>query len=271
MASLTAKYISMSVKKYQKEIKRKFGSFDAVWPPNTPLELGQVIKVKKRRVRADTYGSLRSRGISFEEKASATGTDYKFKSENEVTRTFKLGGSSDGVTEYLVKADAGIVLQFEKEFSALLELTDTTTRTIDNLDVVQHAVAELDDNDKWDDDYLIVSQVIEAEHATILVSGSRDSKVEINLGSAIEPADVELAKIETKFLKETSGQMQIRVGDISKATPLFRVVRLKRNKLKPEQATIAPINEYELEEVDLDKEADKEELTEAFRTSQDTP
>jgi hypothetical protein len=253
----TLKPVVMPIRDYQKEMKKLFNRFDAIWTPDTKLELGGIIRARKGVItKQDTLSNL---GISINKEASTGTSDYFVKSENEVDVKFKLAGSTENATEYLAKADAGIILEFNKKNAVVFAATNATTWDISNLREIEDAVLVLEDEDRWDNDYLIITQLFQAEHTTILVSKSKGRKVEIK-GDVNPPA--EIAKIETQFLWERSANMEIKVGDLQNATPLFRAVRLKRKELRSKNATFAPTlgdRDSVFEAVDINAEATAEE------------
>ncbi|MCW5802109.1 MAG: hypothetical protein KIT31_06960 [Deltaproteobacteria bacterium] len=116
-------------------------------------------------------------------------------------------------------ADAEIRLGFLRESAVYLRLRRCFVRQLEGLDGIGAQILAWSKVGKWDRDDVVVTEVVEADDATILVSGGHGASATLRLGSD--------ASAKTSI----SGSFALRSLGEHGLTPLFKARGVKRRLL----------------------------------------
>lgn len=131
------------------------------------------------------------------------------------------GQSAEGM-KTVTDADAGIKVEFARENAVVLSLKGVSFTRIDDLRRLSSDLYEKYSDGLWDIDYCVVTEIAAADSGTILVSGSRDSSVELKAAADIGPQGLTLANADAKLGITYSSGMHTQVVAKQGITPLFR-------------------------------------------------
>jgi len=210
---------------YLKDIYQKSNGYRATWLPDKPLKLGQIGKITDNVFTS--FSSLEEKGINILKDSNDEEGSFDLSSENGVKVTSKIKGKVEPKAVNLLEADAGFIVEFEKNNSFVFRLKDIKTTIITNLEDVQKRVADLYNKGEWDTDYVIITELLEARSSTILISGNGGVKIELKINGAVSVPNLDIAD-SSLDIGWASGQKLAAQIIAKSSTPLYKVVGLNK-------------------------------------------
>ncbi len=209
---------------YLKEIHREF-DYLATWLPNTHLKLGDVGLLQGDKFVQQT--SLNDLEVPFKVRKGAKSTEFTWTSKSGFSLYDEGSGTTipPGATIPLAKAGASI--KFSKEGAFVFRASGCMIDGIDNIAGLRPWIVDLLKKKVWDKNWAIVNTLVRADSATIIVSKSRESTLDITAEVPITLAT--LTDIDAGL--SVNGQQ----GDIIQfiaakgLSPLFKRSRVKRS------------------------------------------
>lgn len=234
------------VERYVKEMHAKFGYF-ANWMPNEPLELGDVGRLNGKLFRRET--SLANLGIAFEAREEGRPADWEHSSGSGLHVDFKAAGR-------VAEGGGGAVINFDEEGAFLFVVKHAAVRAIDDIADLGQSVLRAHAEDRWNPQWVLVDTVIEVKRATILISCSARSQIELSAKAPLKALSSLTDARAGLSVTAESGEVT-RILAASGLRPLFRVSRIKRAFLIG-NAEWSPVirSAYPLEEVDFARQPD---------------
>ena len=190
---------------YTDEMKKKFGYY-ATWNPGVPLKLGDIGTIKDNVFTR--LSNLKQRGIEFEIREDETKTPLEHNSQGSVSITTKLSGTVAPQGSVLTNLDAGIIVEFSKKNSTLFKANNTTSPSIKDIIKLGNQIIMLYREGKWNKNWVIVTELVEAENATIIISNTSNSKSELKANANIEALTFDIADAEFKRAVEEGVKRQ---------------------------------------------------------------
>ena len=190
----------------------------AAWLPGTRVQLGDVGIVDAHN-KFSRKTSLDKKGVSFETLEGQSLPDYVFTSAGGVSVLAKAAGEAKIGT--LDVADAGFSIQYSRGKSTVFRANQVLEHVIDDIDSLHSDILEKYKNGKWNEKYVVVTKVIQAESATILIS--RDSDAQIDLKAETEVPNMNIASIDANFSVKTQKGLETQVVANKGLTPLFEI------------------------------------------------
>jgi len=228
----------MSMEIYLKQIQEQF-RYRPIWPPGKPLEIGVIGKVP-RGIFTNYTTIEKELGVKPEVKSTYKKDDVlEFETSGSVTTTIKAkGDATPPNAQYLGQADAGIVMEFTSGDAVVFKLKGYHTHQIVNLAEIQEAVVARYKAKKWDKEYIIVTEVIEADGATILISKSAGAKVELAANAVIGPAELNIANASLGWELKSERSMATKVIAQSSITPLYIAMSVRKSWFGPAELEV---------------------------------
>ena len=237
---------------YLKHIADKTG-YRATWEPNKPLTLGAIVKINKGVFAI--LSSLEKEGIPFEVLEDSSEGTLDYSSSETVQIGIKAAGQIPAAGSVLSAADAGFSIDFGSDKSILFQADKTKTHQINNIASIEREVIKRVGEGRWDKNWLIVTELLEADTATIIVSFSTNSKIEIKANANVGASQLKLtdASLELSVVSEK--------GSLFKAvaskgiTPLYRVMGYHhplfgKGQLKTRSLEGPPAEQFGVQEFD---------------------
>jgi endonuclease G len=228
---------------YTGEMKKKFGYY-ATWNPGMPLALGDVGVVKDNIFRKIT--DLSRFGIRVEQTDDITRTDLKYSSKGSVTVLTKLSGNASIPGSSLSQADAGVVVEFSKENSVFFQANGTLTKMIADSVSIGNTVLDLFRSGKWDKNWVVITDLVTAESATILISNAAGAKIELKVNANVDAPSIDIANGELKFSTQFSRSMETEIVAKEGLTPLFRLMGIKTRLFSPPEFRAQGITGFDM-------------------------
>lgn len=214
---------------YQKEIFKQVDYF-ATWEPSRQIELGDFGILNKYSLQP--LGNLNILGFDIRnnnsKEAKAT---FSYASQGVTSiidnTTFKGIGNEDN------KIRSTLNINFENENSIYLQIDKATNYRIKDILSLKDKLISLNKADKWDYEYVFVSEIIHSDNATILLSKSKNALIQFEIdGNSILPANpsTDIA-INSKFSIKQAKDLSLKVIGENNLTPLYKLTRLKKQTL----------------------------------------
>jgi hypothetical protein len=173
------------------------------WPLTTPIALGDIGLIEKGRfIRRTDLGNL---GIKFK-RNSRKAQRLLYQTGHGVTIASKLGGHTGQQFAAVAQADAGIRVGFAKEGALVVAADGCREIQIEDQELLltqlQAPAA------KWKKKWVVVTHVLVAKTAMLLVSGSSNANIEFRISADLgSDALVRLARADAGLAVATRSDM----------------------------------------------------------------
>jgi hypothetical protein len=220
-ASATSVY-----KLYAKDVYENL-KYRPTWLPGSPVELGAVGVIEEGIFRPIT--DLKALDIPFAEKVDSDRDAIDCASKNGVSISFKAAGETNGKFEAIAKADAGVLIEFSREGAVVLQLRDVSLNRIADQSALSRALlrsmAVGDETKQWQRNWVVITEVARAGRATIVISSSGNSRLELKASGSTAPAS--LVDASAALSVATESEISTKVIAESGLTPLYRGFRVR--------------------------------------------
>jgi hypothetical protein len=209
---------------YLDHISSKAG-YRANWEPNKPLELGMIGRIDKGIF--DVVSSLEQEGLTPKILKDLTPGELDYTSNDTVDVDIKLAGQAPIAGSVLSNAEAGFVLNFHGENAVVFQIKDSLTHQIINMAALEKEIVKRFKDGTWPKDWLIITQLLEAVSATIIISNSSNNKVELKASANVGAASLKLtdAALGLSVAKESGSSLKVLAQQ--GITPLYRVMGVR--------------------------------------------
>ncbi|TFF37219.1 hypothetical protein [Mucilaginibacter psychrotolerans] len=215
---------------YTDELKKNFG-FIATWLPGTPFLLGDIGILNDNVFTR--VASLEDFHIQFDIREDDTADDLDYSSKGSVSVTTKFSGKASPQGSVLGDADAGFIVEFGHENAVLFKAKQTRTNLIKDTIKLGESVLQLYRDGKWNKNWVIITELVKAESATILISNSVNGKIELKASANIDAAKLDIADAKFEFASVFSKGMDTQIVSSQGLTPLFKVKGIKTRIFLP--------------------------------------
>jgi hypothetical protein len=204
-------------RQYTKEIYKEM-RYLPTWLPNDPIRLGDIgifFQYTFQRM-----SSLEELGIEFKTRKAENTTDIRYHTKGAVN--VHVNNKTD------LNQGLNISVEFNRENTALLHVTEGVPVSIENYKSVGDAILKLHENGEWDKRYSVITDIFQAESATILIASQKNAGIHItsNLGQAF--TEMNLANLNAEAGVTSHNGIQTMIIAKKKLTPLFRTRRIKK-------------------------------------------
>lgn len=210
---------------YLQHMNDKTG-YRATWDPGRPLKIGQIGKLDQNNV-FNVFSSLEKEGIPIEVMSDPSAIAMDYTSHENINITAKLSGSAPIAGSVLSDVDAGFNFEFKSDKSIVFQTSGHKTHQITNLAEIENHILEKFDNGNWDRDWLIITQLVEADTATIIISNSSNGSLDLKAKASVAAGDLKLtdASLGLTVAKEKGSTLKYIAQ--SGLTPLYRLMGIR--------------------------------------------
>ena len=200
--------------------------YRATWDPGRPLIIGQIGKLDQSG-SFNVFSTLAKEGIPAELLEDPSSSEMDYTSHNSVTIDFKLAGKAPKAGSVLTEADAGISFSFKGEKSVVFQTSGHKTHQLTNLAEIEHMILDKYKHDNWKKDWLVITQLVEAVTATIIISNSSNGSLELKAKAGAGTNEVKLtdASLGLSVAKEKGSTLKYIAQ--SGITPLYKVMGIR--------------------------------------------
>jgi hypothetical protein len=243
-------------KKYTRELKQQFG-YLATWLPGTPISLGDIGVLRNNEFTK--ISNLSDLGITFEIEPDLAKVDIEHSSKGAVSISTKASGTIAPQGSVLGEIDAGITVAFSKENAILFKANGTTSPNIKDQIKLGKEILKLYKEGKWDKDWAVITEKVDAESATIIISSSKNGKIELKAKGEIGTKNIDIADAELDFELTFSKDLSTKIIAEEALTPLFKASKVKSRLFLPPTFKMNKIHSMDF--MTPDKAKQNEEFT----------
>jgi hypothetical protein len=221
------------IDRYLKTV-RKHTKFRATWPPSAPIAIGDVGRIVDGAFIQVT--TLRRLGIRFTVDSDPVDANvFSFQSEGVSSVEVKAEGKASPNFSYIGAAKAGVRVAFSSADAVVIKTKNTTVDHIADqatleaalLDSVKPTFVEGEKvPPRWQRDWVVVTEVVEAGAATIIASIDSDAAIELEASADVTQAD--LVDVDAGLTAVFSSSVGLEVIAKQGLTPFYRGIRVKR-------------------------------------------
>jgi hypothetical protein len=215
-------------RQYTKELYDKF-DYIATWLPTAPIKLGDVGIVAKSGF--DQLTSLEKLDISFDVREGASIGQFSYATEGAVSVHFKAQGEVPPPLSQLMQAEAGVIIEMGRASATLFQAADARSRSIDDPASLGRRILDRYKLGEWDGHHFVVTEVMEAKAATILISSSADARVEFSVSGKATVGVLNLTDLDAGLRIEHKRNLHTEIVARGGLVPLFRARRVHRRYL----------------------------------------
>lgn len=209
---------------YIKEIREGLGLWP-VWPPGTPINLGTIGVFDQER-NFVAISDLSNLGITFQTSSDPTPNDIEYVSKSGVEIRMKLKGKSAKGFQSLAKLDAGVGFNFKWTGATVFRAKACYYNRIADQPKLRRDILALSRSD-WNNNWVVVSEVVNAGPTTILVANANNSGLELRATADVKAGGIDIADVSLGL--HAAYQSSMAYKEIAKEglTPLFRALKKK--------------------------------------------
>lgn len=219
------------VELYSQGIKRKLKNYWAAWLPSAQFGIGDIGTLNGHLF--EKVGSLRELRFKYYLEPDSDPSPLDLTSESGVSLSFKAAGETSSQFAHLGAGEAGLRIEFGSEGAFILQAPETRDSEIADRFNLQRQIIEAFANGNWDKDWLVVTRVLKAASATVLVSRSSNASLELSAKANLAGNLAALGAADAGItVKHQQGDTLTMIG-ARNVTPLFQLSRLKTRFFAP--------------------------------------
>ncbi|MFF3490344.1 hypothetical protein ACFYWS_03250 [Streptomyces sp. NPDC002795] len=218
-----------SFEAYRKALSDVYRGWWLAWPLTERVEVGEVRKL--HRGGSVAAGSLADRGIEAKPGPAGAPGDITYDAGGTVAVRFKAAGVAAQGFSSVAAAEAGALVEFRDERSALIVYTGLDQSGLADLAELAGSLVRRLWRGDWDPDLLVVSDVIAARAGTVLIAERAGASAELRLAGAVGPGPLQLVDLAGRAAFSASSRLGLNWTGTD-LTPCYRVLRVRRTWLK---------------------------------------
>jgi hypothetical protein len=217
--------MSELVELYTKGIKQRLENYWAAWLPGTQFTVGDFGTLNGYVF--EKVGTLDELNLKYYAETETDPTSLSISSESGVAVSFKAAGETNPSFAYIGVADAGLKIEFGAQGAFILQAPEIFASEMgDRLSLGRRIIAAFS-RGIWEKDWLVVTRLLKATSATVLISKSSNASLELtakaNLSGVVADLGAADAGVTIKYQRGDTINM---IGG-KNVTPLFQLSRLK--------------------------------------------
>jgi hypothetical protein len=202
---------------YLRGLYQRFAYYGA-WLPNSAMKLGDVGVMQGGAFqRLTTLGGL---GIPFDVRAGTSPVDFAYTSQSSVKVQLRAAAEVAAAP-----VAASVVLELGGQGAFLFHASGCVVSEVEGRYALGEALAGLLKQQRWKMEWCVVDSVVAADCATIVVSDSQSSSLELGAKAPVEAGN--LARADAGLEVRAQQGDVIRFIGARGLTPLFKISRLK--------------------------------------------
>ena len=209
---------------YVNGVKKELNNYYGAWLPSTRYELGDVGLLKNNLF--DRVTSLKNLGISFTPSRDSDSTKIDYVSESSVSRVIKAAGQLNPNLPNIPEGQAGIGIEFSKEGAFIIQAEECYELFIEDLVKLEKDILQVYQEGNWKSRWVVITQLMSTPNATILISNSSQSKIELSAEGDVTLQGVSLGNAQAKFAVRAEIGKVLKFIDAKNVTPFFKLLQI---------------------------------------------
>ncbi|MDB5128351.1 hypothetical protein [Mucilaginibacter sp.] len=210
--------------RYTNEMKDHFGYY-AAWQPGVPLQLGDIGVLNGNLFTK--ISNLNNFTMPFQVRTDTSSNDLEYSSKGAVAITSKLSGTVSPEGSKLAQGDVGFILDFSSENAVYFKADKAMSDLIDDTITIGNKVIDLYGQGKWNKNWVIITELVNTETATIVISSTSNSSLELKATANVQAADIDIADAQFGFKAAFSKGIDTKIIAQNNLTPLFKLQGIK--------------------------------------------
>jgi hypothetical protein len=210
---------------YTTALRERFG-YSATWVPNAHVRLGDIGTLQGHAY--ERVASLADFGVDFEVRESHTRGTYEFASSGSVSFGFKAAGEPGSVLAGLAVTDAGLSVDFSSSDAAVFQAAGCSIAQVADQHRLGEELLRLHSEGRWPHHYVVVTEVIRADRATVLVAAASGARMEFKAQAGMQLGPLSLVAADAGLHLMRSQGMGVQIVAAGDLTPLFRARGIQR-------------------------------------------
>lgn len=218
------------VSEYMRGVNSVF-RYIPTWTPGRNRQLGDIGFFDKGVFRQRT--TLEQFDIDFTVREDPSPADYITQASRGVDIKFSAKGELDESFHAIAEAEAGARIEFSRKNAFVFSAPHCYEHEIEDKTQVKRALLrtlETGEGD-WDENYAVITDLVYAPSATIIISGSSNSAIELRAKGDVGQEWFSLAGISVDAEPAWSSGSLTKVVAEEGITPLFQPIRVKKTFL----------------------------------------
>jgi hypothetical protein len=212
---------------YVTELHSSLG-YLATWLPTSALELGDLVTANDGGLAR--IGHIRDHGLSFIPRPGPGRAVYEYASSGAVSISVKLAGQIMTGSS-LGDAEVGFVVKFSRANAIVFEAAGCSSTTMADLASLGRSIEKRYAAGKWDRDWMLVTEIVNAKAATIIISSSQSAQADLKASGEIGTGGIRLSDVAAKLEAKHTVDIGLKIIASTPLTPLYRASGIKRSWL----------------------------------------
>ena len=189
-------------KYYVQEISKKT-NYRANWLPDKPMNIGDVGKIEDGIFTLYTTLELQGMPVKIRESTSTLHSDYTTNDSVKIING--LDSSSSTASFSLSPGKQRCKIEFVKSDGVLFQISNPNRLSIENLSDIENQILELYKKSVWNLGWVIVTELIRADSATIIINSGGSNTLEFELSGTADIDSINLAdtNLDLRLVSET--------------------------------------------------------------------
>ena len=211
---------------YTDEMHDHFGYY-ATWTPGLKLNLGDIGILNGNAFTR--LANIKDKGLTFlVGDGGVTNSNIAYSSSGSVTVSFKASGSASSPGSALTSLDAGIIIDFGKQYSTYFQADGTSNQVIEDTITLGDQIIEKFKNGEWDKHWVVITEVITISSGSIIISNSNNAKIELKANGNVGLAKIDIADPSLDLSVQFARDIHTQIIATDKQTPLFKVMGISK-------------------------------------------
>ncbi len=213
------------VELYSKGIKRKLANYWAAWLPGTRFAIGDIGVLKGHLF--EKVGTLDELKLKYYTETDNDSSPLDISSESGVAISTKAAGETNSSFSYVGAAEAGLKIEFGSKGAFIVQAPETFGSEMGDRLNLRRQIIRAYGKGIWEKDWLVITRLVTATSATVLISKSSNTSLELtaktNLSGVVAALGAANAGLTVKYQQgDTISMIEGR-----NVTPFFQLSRLK--------------------------------------------
>jgi hypothetical protein len=217
-----------SYEAYRKALSDVYRGWWIAWPLTEKVRVGDVRSLHSSG--SVTAGSLADRGIEAKPSPAGAPGDIAYDAGGTVSVRFKAAGAAAQGFLSVPVAEAGALVEFRDEHSALIVYTGLEQAGLEDVAQLAGSLVRRIWRGDWDPALLVVTDVISARAGTVLTADRAGATAELRIQGAVGPGPLQLVDVAGRVAFSASSHLGLNWTGTD-LTPCYRVVRVRRTWL----------------------------------------
>lgn len=219
-------------KSYCTEVKKRLNYY-AAWLPNSPFALGDYGRLDDKVFQRE--GNISDFGIRYSAGDPGPVADIEYASQHVTTMQTKLDAGEEAIG-----LKAGLTIGFSNAGECFVRLGGCRQTSFNNMQDIAGQVLSLRERGLWNDEWVVICQLLNADKTVIYISGSKGAQVKIGL----KTDDIEaVGKAGVSFDSLSKSSISTAIEGDAGLGPLFSLAKVYNRKLSFKAPTFRPLSE----------------------------